>query len=322
MRRLLVTGATGFVGQHALPLLTGRGDEVHAVSSRPVRPEGRSIGAIAADAWLSESGITWHQADLLAPGAAKALVETVEPTHLLHFAWYAEPGRFWASQENLRWVAATLELVEAFVANGGERIVAAGTCAEYDWSAGRLSEATTPMVPATLYGSSKLGLGTQLEALSLERGVSLAWGRIFFVYGPGEHPARLVSSVMRSLLRGEEALCTAGTQRRDFLHVTDLADAFVRLLDSEIAGPVNLGSGEATAVRDVVLAIADRLEARHLVRLGARADSGDEPELIVADVGRLRCELNWKPRYDLESGLAHTLDWHRRQLAKTNEDLP
>src|SRR5688572_8900550 len=141
MKRVLLTGATGFIGRHALAGLLRRGYEVHAVTSR-------SAGA-------ADARVHWHHADLLDGVQQRILLDRVAPTHLVHLAWAVEHGAFWTSPQNLRWVGASLDLVRGFRDAGGTRVVMAGTCAEYSWGSDTLSEATTPVVPATLYGVAK-----------------------------------------------------------------------------------------------------------------------------------------------------------------------
>ena len=146
-------------------------------------------------------------------------------------------------------------------------------------------------------------------------GLSAAWGRIFFLYGPHEARARLVPSVILSLLDGQAARCTHGQQVRDFLHVEDVADAFAALLDSAVVGPVNVGSGQAVKIAEVVGAIAAQLGRPELVQLGAVAAPANDLPRVVANVRRLREEVHWSPRYDLESGLRQTIAWWRAALA-------
>ncbi len=300
MNRVLLTGATGFIGRHCLPFLVKRGYEVHAVSSQ--KSEDRI------------SDIHWHQADLLEPGRGLILMARVQPTHLLHLAWYAVPKAFWTSLENVRWVQASIELLQSFVAHGGQRAVLAGSCAEYDWRYGYCSEEVTPLAPATLYGTCKHALQTMLTAFSRQTGLSSAWGRIFFLYGPHEHPDRLVAFVIRSVLRGEPARCSHGNQIRDFLHVEDVASAFVAVLDSAVQGPVNIGSGRPTRLREVVDRIGEKLGRGDLIRLGERAEAADDPPLLVADVRALRDAVKWTARYDLHSGLDQTIRWWRDRV--------
>jgi nucleoside-diphosphate-sugar epimerase len=300
MNKVLVTGATGFIGRHSLPLLLANGYEVHAVSSR-IMP-------------TPAPKVLWHQANLLDSCQVAKLMAEVQPTHLLHFAWYAVPGKYWTSTENLRWVQASLDLLQTFVAQGGHRVVMAGTCAEYDWKYGYCSERITPLLPATLYGTCKHSLQTLLESFSKQIGLSSAWGRIFFVYGPHEHPDRLVAFVIRSVLQGEPAPCSAGNQIRDFLHVEDVASAFVALLQSNVQGTVNIGSGQPVSLKEVVNKIGEKSGRADLIRLGEKPTPAEEPPLLVADTRQLNQEINWAAHYELDQGLEQTLQWWRDAL--------
>lgn len=297
MKKVLITGATGFIGHHCLPKLAARGYEIHAVSSKDAPS-------------VDESDVTWHRVDLLQREQVFELISKVEPTHLLHLAWYAVPGQYWTSTENFRWVQASLDLFEAFVSRGGKRVVAAGSCAEYEWGSDEpCAETKTPLKPATLYGACKHSLRIMLEAYAAQAGLSAAWGRIFFLYGPREYESRLVASVIRSLLRDEPALCSHGRQVRDLLYVEDVADAFVRLLDSDVRGAVNIASGVGVALKDVVGEIGEKLNRPDLIRSNAVTAPVSEPRALVADVTRLREELGWRPKHDLHDGLNKTIVW-------------
>lgn len=298
MKRVLVTGATGFIGRHTLAALLAVGYEVHAATIEPPLAE--------------SSGVFWHHADLLDAHQVPDLLAAVRPSHLLHFAWYATPGRYWIASENLQWVQASLALLQAFTQVGGQRIVMAGTCAEYDWNYGFCSEAITPLAPRTLYGVCKHTLQMILSNYTRDNHISSAWGRIFFLYGPHERPERLVPMVIRSLLRNEPALCSHGNQVRDYLHVQDAASAFVGLLDSPVTGPVNIASGQAVRLKDMIYAIAAKTDQTKLVRLGAIPAPSEEPPFLVADVRRLHDEVGWQPHFDLTTGINQTIDWWRQ----------
>jgi nucleoside-diphosphate-sugar epimerase len=294
---VLVTGASGFIGRQALAPLTARGYEVVALSRRsgPEMP-----------------GVRWYRADLLAASEPRRVVDEVRPTHVLHLAWYAEPGQFWSSPENVRWVAATAELLLAFEAAGGGRFVGAGTCAEYDWSSNTAcAETTTPIRPSTPYGRAKDAARLIAEGVAARGAVSAAWGRIFHLYGPHEHPSRFVASVTRALVAGEPARCTAGTQVRDFLHVADAGDAFAALVDCNAAGPVNIASGQPVTIASIARLIAELTGRPDLLQLGALSIPPGDPAHVVADVARLRDEVGWSPKRTLQDGLADTVRWWR-----------
>jgi nucleoside-diphosphate-sugar epimerase len=192
----------------------------------------------------------------------------------------------------------------------------AGTCAEYDWNYELYSEQTTPLKPATLYGVCKHALQGIVDAFCRQTGVSYAWGRIFFLYGPNEHPDRLVSSVIRSLLQGEPAHCSHGNQLRDFLHVEDVAHAFVMLLDSDMEGAVNIGQGNPTSIREVVEIIGDQLHGRQLIQLGSLPAPPLDPPSLIADTHRLK-SIGWYPKYTLKTGLEQTIAWWKTNLITT-----
>jgi nucleoside-diphosphate-sugar epimerase len=295
---VMVTGATGFIGQPAVRHLLKAGHEVHALARHPGAPQ---------------PGLTWHACDLLSPGTAKSIAEAIRPEKLLHLAWNAAPGQFWTAPNNLDWAAATIELQIAFVGTGGKRAVFAGTCAEYDWAHSLLEEDKTPLAPKTYYGLAKAST-CQLLLDNATRAPNMAWGRIFFLYGPGEAANRLVSGLVATLLAGKPAECTDGSQERDFMHVDDVAGAFVALLDSDYRGAVNIASGTCRPLRDIISEIGSQTGRPNLLRLGARPVQPGEPARLAANVSILRDRIGFRPRFGMTDGIADTIRWWRTQV--------
>jgi nucleoside-diphosphate-sugar epimerase len=299
-KRVLLTGANGFIGRHAIGRLVERGFDVHAVARSP-------------QSGLPEPATTWHVGDLLDDAFQQSLIVAVRPTHLLHLAWYTEHGKYWTAPENLDWVLASVSLVRHFVLSGGRRLVCAGTCAEYDWTDGSCFAEAAPTRPATLYGVCKNGVREIVERYAATQGVSSAWGRLFFLYGPGEAHARLVPTLVESLLRGERAECRFGDHVRDFMHAADASAAFAALLDSEVAGAVNIASGRPCSLGLLARTIARKLSRPALLHVETRSPTPDNPARLTADIRRLSSEVVWRPRFDLDSGLDDVLEtYHAR----------
>lgn len=302
--RVLVTGATGFIGSHVVRELRSRGHEVRA-TIRTSSPTHR-VEAI-------HDEVEWVDCDLL-DASRDDLADLGDAVDAcIHAAWYVEPGRYAHSPQNVEWVGMSLRLLEALGAAGCGRAVFLGTCFEYDHRAGYLAE-SSPTHPWTLYGAAKLSTWEMGRHLAPQVGVDLSWARLFYQYGPHESEGRLVPSVIRSLLAGGRPEVTRGTQIRDFLHVADVASALATVAESDHCGPVNIGSGQPVEVREVVRCIAGVLDAEDRVRFGARPDSPSDPPFICANDRILREELGWKPRFGLDRGIRDTVEWWADRL--------
>jgi nucleoside-diphosphate-sugar epimerase len=156
-----------------------------------------------------------------------------------------------------------------------------------------------------------------LQAYGSLKGLSTAWGRVFFAYGPYENTARFIPTVIRAILHGEPALCTSGEQKRDFLYAGDVGEALVRILDSNVEGPINVASGQVVAIKEIASKIAELLGRPDLVRFGALPTSASEPPLLSADVTRLSAEVGFDSRHSLEDGLELTIEYWATHACQT-----
>jgi nucleoside-diphosphate-sugar epimerase len=244
-----------------------------------------------------------HRLDLLDDAVTTALLHRLRPTHLLHAAWDVSHSGYWTSPANFTWLAAGVRLLRDFLACGGIRAVGVGTCAEYAWDADLYSEHRSALSAATPYGRCKLALGEAFAAAN-GMGASTAWARLFFPYGPGDGAQRFLPSLRRSLMAGKPVATTAGTQIRDFIHVEDVAGALAALLHSGVTGPVNIGSGQGVALRDMALELAGALGADPgLLRFGALPIRPGDPPALIAEVTRLRDEVGFTPRVAWRDGV-------------------
>lgn len=294
--RVLVTGATGLIGCQIMAPLKRDGNTVVSISRRGDVPGADEI----------------YQADLLDDADRRAALHEARASHLIHLAWHDAPQGRMHAPENLDWTEATIALVREFAELGGKRMVAAGSCAEYDWSYERLSE-QTPLRPGSIYGQAKAQTWQRLDEVADVLDIELTWARIFFCYGPGEPRGRLLGDLIHGLTEGVPVDCSDGRQERDYLHTADVAEALVRVLASDLTGPVNIGSGKAVEVRQLIMTLAELAGHPELIRLGARPRPETDPPRLVADVERL-ASTGFLPIYDLKRGLHDCL----RQSALTS----
>lgn len=297
--RVLVTGASGFIGSHLCRRLRGNTD-LHGVSRRP------------ADGFLE--GARWWQADLADADAVRKLFADIRPTIVFHLASQVVGARAIEQvRETFRGnLQSTVNLLTAASENGCRRVVLAGSMEE--------PAASDPQpVPCSPYAAAKwaaTGYARMFHALYHLETVVL---RTFMVYGPGQRDTKkLVPYVILSWLRGQSPLLSGGTRKVDWIYVDDVAEAFLRA--GHVAGiagkTLDVGSGQPVAVRAVVERIAARMKPSQAPAFGAVAERPFEQER-VADVALSQSFLGWRPRASLDEGLQETIHWyeqHQREL--------
>jgi nucleoside-diphosphate-sugar epimerase len=282
--KVILTGATGFVGRYVARELERQGIEYVGLQ-RGMSSDSRSI-----------------QMDLLGSNELEALFQKLKPTHLVHVAWYAEHGKYWDSELNLEWISATKRLVEAFCASGGRHIVITGTCAEYDWEHGYCVEDVTPLNPKTLYGISKDSTRRILELVVKKYGVSMSWARIFFPYGPGEASQRLIPSLFKAFKGDVLPFGVNASSYRDLLHVEDAAKAVLVCVQSDFFGSVNICSGIPVQISKVVDAIAQITNCNSEIILKIVPKNREINSFLVGENKKLQI-LGWKQEIMLDHGL-------------------
>lgn len=292
-RPVIVTGASGFVGLAIVRALRRSGSDFVALGRRPGdAPEGER----------------WIAVDLLDQAAIGRVLAEVRPGTLIHAAWArTRPGGLWNAPDNEQWRDAGMALFDAFWDAGGHGVVACGTCAEYAETAQPCVEGETPIAPASLYGKAKAQLHELAAARAAQRGVPLAWARLFYLFGPNEAAARLVPSVIDSLLAGQPARTGSGNTLRDFAFIDDVAGGIVALAQAGANGAYNVAQGEGIMLKDLIARIGAIMGREDLLEIGALPDRPGEAPAITADVGRIARDTGWHAATPLDEALRQTI---------------
>ena len=271
MKRILITGGTGFVGRQVVRSLSKKDVEMTLVVRNGKENAAENIASV--NKVITSKDIfaeNWEWWANVCKG-----VDTV-----IHAAWYAEPGLYLQSSKNMDCLQGTLNLAKGTAQAGVRRFVGIGTCFEYDLSQGMLS-VTTPLKPLTHYAGAKaasyFALSHWLPAHSME----FVWCRLFYLYGQGEDARRLVPYLRAKLAAGEPAELTSGNQIRDFIDVAEAGRLIASASLGTAVGPVNICSGIPITVKQMAESIADEYGRRDLLKFGTRTDNLIDPLCVV-----------------------------------------
>lgn len=270
MKTIVLTGATGFVGRQIHRALSKAGHSVIPVirTGAGTAPE-RAV-----------EGPELHSADMFAENADWWAERLAGVDAVIHSAWYVQPGKYLDSPLNLDCVAGTLALARGAAQAGVRHFIGIGTCMEYRLPSEHLT-IDSPLEPATLYAAAKLSVYHLLSQFYAKTDVTFSWCRLFYLYGEGEYPARLVPYIRERLERGETAKLSAGTQLRDFLDVRDAGAMIAGVVDTGQPGAINICSGIATTIRQLAERIADEYGRRDLLEFGTAAIHPSDPAAVV-----------------------------------------
>ena len=296
--KVFITGASGFIGSHVTRALIDAGHTVIA------------LVAPGDNLWRIKDTLPHFeilQGRLQDTSHIKKHLRTWKPETCIHLAWYAEPGAYLNSMENLVSLLGSLNLLQVLSECGCKQFVGAGTCAEYKMKSEMLVE-TDKTEPETLYAASKLSFQMIGEQISVQSGMLFAWGRIFYPYGPQEDARRLIPSAILKLLKNEVFLASPGEQMRDYLHVADVANAFLALVEKQATGIFNICPAKPIAVKGLLNMIGELMGKTDLLAHGALPYREWEPMFISGNNNKLKA-LGWNPRIDLRPGLHDTIKW-------------
>ncbi len=288
--RVLVTGATGFIGQHLCRRLVELCIATYGLS------RSASVATLP-------NGVVPLTADITQREAVTAALQQVQPTHVLHLAAAGvnQPLLKEAVQVN---VSGTRNVLEASQAAHVQRFIQIGTCYEY----------TAELNQASPYAVSKLDSWRIWHAFATSHSMETAALRLFHVYGPAQPTTGLIAAAISAALRGERFEMTPGEQERDFVFIDDVVEVLQVTLTTSLIGAetYDVGTGIGCSVRSVVSRIFEKVGGEGKVLVGALSYRNGEIMRLVADPQFAARDLAWRAHTNLETGLTRTIDWQRQ----------
>jgi nucleoside-diphosphate-sugar epimerase len=303
MNKILITGATGFVGARVTRILVEQGRDVALL----IRPESNSHRI---DDLLDRC--TLVRGDMSCLGELQKPLTNFAPQAVLHLAWEGVKGADRNSPIQMRNVSSSIDLYRLMEELGCKHFVGLGSQAEYGPLQGKISE-NDPTRPTTAYGAAKLATGLVLERSAAASNSPFAWLRLFSSYGPDDDPSWLIPYMINRLLVGEKPSLTLAEQVWDYLHVDDAAAAIVAVLDADARGFFNLGSGQARPLRDIITMIRDLINPTMPLGFGEFPYRPDQVMHLEADISALTSTTNWAPQVSLDDGIAATVAWYQNE---------
>lgn len=295
---VLITGGAGFIGSHVAREAAYAGHKVLVLT----KPENNLFRIKDLQGDLEIFPCTLEDEIQV-----KQKLQTWHPDTCIHLAWFAEPVNYLHSLQNINSLQNSLALIRLLGECGCEQFIGAGTCAEYQMKSGQLSE-TDRTEPETLYAASKLSfllLGTQITS---QIGMRFAWGRIFHVYGPYEDRRRLVPSAIVNLNNNQGFQTSPGEQVRDYLHVADVARAFLVLAEKEATGVYNICSSIPITLRFILEQIEIVTGKTEMIEYGVVPYRTWEPMFICGKNAKLS-DTGWFAKVNLTEGLREYTTW-------------
>lgn len=302
MQKVLITGASGFIGKAVTALAAQKGDwDVYALSS------GRKKSSSPDVCLQRVHNITCNLSQL---DQIDILIEQLAPDIIIHFAWSIEGCDFHDSTENLRWLEISLHLLRVFKQHGGRRFLFAGSCLEYGYEYQVCSEHEEAR-PSHLYGTCKLSFTHLARDFCKYNNIEFVTCRYFAVFGPGQiNLIHALPTAIDAMMHNQEFVCKGPNNFQDYIYIEDAAEATIRIVCSDYCGIVNIGSGHPISMRDVFTLLAARLETADILSFENETDPGYK---VVADTSILNGKLGFLPQISFEQGLSQTVQWWKNE---------
>ena len=315
--RIFVTGGAGYIGSVCSELLLNEGHEV-AIFDNLIEGHRRAV----------DSRARFIEGDLADRGQIERALSNTRPDAVMHFAAYAlvpesmrDPSKYFRNN-----VSNGLNLLDAMLTTGVQRIIFSSTCALFGPPDRVPIDETAPARPANPYGESKLAFEKILRWYDQVHGLKFVCLRYFNAAGATEDlgedhrpETHLIPNVLKVALGQRPSLEIYGTDYetpdgtciRDYIHIVDLAHAHILALGATASGFYNLGTGGGSSVREVIAACR-KITGRKIDTIEKPRRPGDPPRLIASSE-KIKKELGWQPQFQSLDVIIETAwAWHQK----------
>lgn len=287
-KKVIVIGASGLIGKEVIKPLQKLGFEVFTLTRKN---------------YENDNSIIQIHGDIFDEPFIKHILEEIKATHLLNFAWTTTED-YLHSNLNFEYVKASLNLLKYFKENDGKKAIFAGTCFEYAFQNTALTE-NSLLSPQSIYAKCKNSLLELGQAYCMQNDIDFGWGRIFYVYGHGEHEKRLTAHIINSLNANKDVIIHNGDLIKDYMYTKDVAQAFAQFLYSDICGCVNICTGQEISLRDYAGTIAKIMKKENFLHINQ--EDTTQPLYIVGDNTKLTQEIGYKIKYTLHNAISEII---------------
>jgi nucleoside-diphosphate-sugar epimerase len=271
LKKVLVTGANGFVGRSVVKCLLDRNVQVTCIL-REGNPDNNF--------WADKNVVMCLTQDIFEEDEDWYFNVFKDIDTIIHCAWYAKHGDYLHSEKNLSCLSGSLKLGKSASLAGVKRFIGIGSCAEYD-IAHEVLDVFTPLKPLNLYAATKVSAYYCLSNYFINSSTQFAWCRLFYLYGEGEDSNRFVSSIKMHVMANKPIDLTDCSQIRDYLDIRIAGEKIVNVALGDLVGPVNICSGEKTVLRDLAVRVANEYGEESLLRFGLRKRNDFDPDIVV-----------------------------------------
>ncbi|ADG71240.1 NAD-dependent epimerase/dehydratase family protein [Brachyspira murdochii] len=273
MKKVLVTGINGLIGQYISEPLKELGFEVYGIGTRNIETD----------------KLYYIKLNINNTTQLENKFKEIKPEYLIHLAWDTKQG-YLDSDSNFDLLASSINMLKYFKENGGKRVIYTGTCFEYKFKDSKIKE-YDELNPISIYTKCKNYLREVSELYCKKYDIDLCWCRIFYMYGKNEDQNRLFPYIINNLKNDKKVSINHSQLKKDYMFAGDVAKAIAFITDSDFKGSINICSGKAISLKDFALIIAKKMNKENLLEL--KELNTNEPNIIIGDNSKLINEIGF-----------------------------